>query len=179
MAELSVQPMQEADVEPIVSYWTRMGSEDLERMGVDPARVPSAEALRASLAELCRTPEAALPTCYLIWRVDGAPVGYASLKDIRRGETGSIHLHIWDPEMRGKGYGRRLFARSALYFYERFALGRIVCEPKAGNPMPNRLLRRSGYALLGTRTGTSSELSRVCELNVYLIDRRVAERAAA
>jgi RimJ/RimL family protein N-acetyltransferase len=65
---------------------------------------------------------------------------------------------------------------SALDFYERFSLKRIICEPKADNPMANRLLQKIGFPLVLTRVAASSELSVVCELNRYEIPREIAER---
>ena len=118
------------------------------------------------------------PTAYSIWLADGEPIGYSSLKNIRRGQRAEIHLHVWSTAFRGRGLGDRLFALSALGFYERFALRQIVCEPSAGNRMPNRMLQKAGYPLLGTRVGASSELSRICLLNTYDVRREIAQRRA-
>jgi len=172
---LSIRPLQRGDVPALVGYWTDASPGDLERMGVDPAKLPTAVELTRSLLTLCHTAERETRAFYSIWEVDGEPIGYASLKNIRRGESGEIHLHIWNAAARGKGYGAKLFSLSALDFFERFALTRIVCEPKVDNPMPNRMLTKAGYPLIGTRVGASSEVSAVGELNVYSIDRRIAE----
>lgn len=176
---LGVRPMRTEDVPAVVRYWTEASRSDLERMGVDAAKLPTADELARSLSTLCLTSAREARTFYLVWEVDGAAIGYASLKNIRYGDSGEIHLHIWDASARGQGHGARLFALSALDFYERFALKRIVCEPKADNPMPNRMLHKSGFALLGMRVGASSELSKICQLNVYSIDRETAARIVA
>jgi len=65
---------------------------------------------------------------------------------------------------------------SALDFYERFNLKRIICEPKADNPMANRMLKKIGFPLILTHVAASSEISVVCELNRYEILRDIAER---
>jgi hypothetical protein len=62
-----------------------------------------------------------------------------------------------------------------LDLYERFKLKRMVCEPKADNPSPNRLLQRIGFPLISTRIGRSSGLSVICKLNTYDIMGHVAE----
>jgi RimJ/RimL family protein N-acetyltransferase len=90
-------------------------------------------------------------------------------------EFGSMHLHMWRADLRGKGYGGRLFCLAAIEFYKRFKLKRIICEPKADNPSPNRLLQRIGFPLASTRIGRSSELSSICNLNRYDILREIAE----
>src|SRR5262245_14828918 len=146
-ARLGVRPMRTEDVPAFVRYWTEASRSDLERMGVDVARLPAADELARSLSALCQVPEREARAFYLVWEVDGVPIGHASLKNIRYGDSGEIHLHIWDAAARGRGHGARLFALSALDFYERFSLTRIVCEPKADNPMPNRMLRKAGFAL--------------------------------
>jgi RimJ/RimL family protein N-acetyltransferase len=176
---LGVRPLRIEDVPAVVRYWTGASRAELDRMGVDVTKLPSADELARSLSALCLVPVREARAAYLVWEVDGAPIGHAGLKNIRYGDSGDMHLHIWDSAARGRGYGARLFALSALEFYERFALTRIVCEPKADNPMPNRMLQKSGYALLGSRVGASSELSTVCRLNVYSIDRATAARIAA
>jgi RimJ/RimL family protein N-acetyltransferase len=175
--DLRVRPLAPADLPAIVRYWTTAEAADLERMGVDTAKLPTAEALTAALMALC-APAVEHRTAYSVWLVGGEPIGYSSLKNIDRGERADIHLHVWNAGFRGRGFGARLFARSALYFYDRFALRRIVCEPSAANPMPNRMLQKAGYPLLGTRLGASSELSRVCLLNIYDIRREIAAQSA-
>ena len=178
-ARLGVRPMRIEDVPAVVRYWTGASRADLDRMGVDIARLPGADELTRSLSAVCHEPVREARAAYLVWEVDGVPIGHAGLKNIRYGDSGDMHLHIWDAAARGRGHGARLFALSALDFYERFGLTRIVCEPKADNPMPNRMLQKSGYALLESRVGASSELSTICRLNVYSIDRETAARIAA
>jgi hypothetical protein len=82
---------------------------------------------------------------------------------------------MWRADLRGKGHDAYLFCLAAVDFYERFKLKRIVCEPKADNPPPNRLLQRIGFPLISTRIGRSSELSVICKLNTYEIMCHIAE----
>jgi RimJ/RimL family protein N-acetyltransferase len=175
MVALTVRPMQFSDVPRIVDYWCNATPEDLERMGADPAKVPPRETLRRQLEELAKTPESATKAFYSIWLMDGRPIGYSPLKNIVHGHGGEMHLHVWEGALRGKGYGATLFCKSAVDFFDRFALKAIVCEPSSKNPMPNGMLTRVGFAFRGTRLGASSELSLVGELNTYEIAREVAE----
>jgi RimJ/RimL family protein N-acetyltransferase len=179
MPELAVRPLRPEDIPRIVDYWTKATAEDLRRMGADPAKIPAKEQLTASLLRLCATPESELPNFYSVWLVDGRAVGYSSLKNIVHGDRGEMHLHMWDDSLRGKGYGAVLFCLSAVDFYTRFRLKDVICEPSSSNPMPNRMLQRIGFPLVKTYVGASSELSMVCELNRYQIDRAIAERYLA
>lgn len=147
-------------------------------MGLAIDRVPSANRLRSELEVMIAAPLHRLRSFVLAWCVDGKTIGHSSLKGIVPGDFGSIHLHMWRADLRGKGYGPRLFCLSALDFYERFNLKRIICEPKADNPMANRMLQKIGFPLVLTHVAGSSELSIICELNRYEILRDVAQRYA-
>jgi len=169
---LGVRPLQEHDISRIVAYFCRATPAQLEAMGVDAERVPSPDELAASLR---RTLEPGSPHAYSIWEVEGQAVGHAGLKEIEPGEQGSIHLHLWVPELRGRGRGALLFCRSVVAFYEQFSLERMICEPSANNPAPNAMLCRIGFPLLGERYGRSSELSAETRLMRYAIERPIAE----
>lgn len=173
---LTVRPLDSEDFDGYIAYFTQLSKADVERMGVAVDRVPSAAQLRSDLEAMIATPVDWLRSFVLAWCVDGLTIGHSSLKDIVPGEVGSIHLHMWRADFRGKGYGPRLFCLSALDCYKRFNLKRIICEPKADNPMANRMLQKIGFPLVLTRVAAGSDLGIVCKLNRYEIVRDVAER---
>ena len=175
---LTVRPLATEDLDGYIAYFTLPSKADAERMGLAIDRVPSPTGLRAEVEAMMAAPLDRLSSFVLAWCVDGKTVGHSSLKDIVPCDFGSIHLHMWRADLRGKGYGPRLFCLSALDFYERFNLKRIICEPKADNPMANRMLKKIGFPLVLTHVAASSELSVVCQLNRYEILRDVAERYA-
>ena len=176
MPRLTVRPLASEDFDGYIAYFTQASKADAERMGLAIDRVPSASRMRSDLEAMIATPLDRFHSFVLAWCLDGTTIGHSSLKDIVLGEFGSIHLHMWRADLRGKGYGPRLFCLSALDFYERFNLKQIICEPKADNPMANRLLQRIGFPLVLTHVAAGSELSVVCELNRYDVLRDVAER---
>lgn len=175
-ARLTIRPLATEDLDDYVAYFTRISKVDAERMGLAIDRVPSATRLRSDLEAMIAAPLDRIRSFVLAWCVDGKAIGHSSLKNIVPGDFGSIHLHMWRADLRGKGYGPRLFCLSALDFYERFNLKRIICEPKADNPMANRMLEKIGFPLVLTHVAAGSELGFVCELNRYEILRDVAER---
>jgi RimJ/RimL family protein N-acetyltransferase len=175
-ARLTVRPLASEDFDGYIAYFTRPSKADAERMGLAIDRVPPATRMRSDLEAMIAAPLNQLRSFVLAWCVDGNTVGHSSLKDIVPGDVGSIHLHMWHADLRAKGYGPRLFCLSVLDFYQRFNLKRIICEPKADNPMANRMLKKIGFPLVLTHVAASSELSVVCELNRYEILREVAER---
>jgi RimJ/RimL family protein N-acetyltransferase len=176
VTKLTVREFRPSDIESIVRYFYDAPAADLERMGVEASRLPPEDDMRASLAEVLKVPAGEGPSCYLIWEVDGRAIGHASLKDIIPRECGGMHLHMWDDSCRGKGIGGELFCRAALEFYRLYDLPMIVCEPRAANPMPNRMLQKIGFPLVRTYRGASSSLSAVTELNRYEIRREIVER---
>jgi RimJ/RimL family protein N-acetyltransferase len=175
-ARLTVRPLTSEDFDDFIAYFTRATKADAERMGLAIDRVPSAARMRSDLEAMLAAPLDQLRTFVLAWHFNGETIGHSSLKGIVAGEFGSIHLHMWRADLRGKGYGPRLFCLSVLDFYERFNLKRIICEPKADNPMANRMLKKIGFPLVLTHVAAGSELSVVCELNRYEILRGIAER---
>jgi len=176
MPRLTVRPLAREDFDGFIAYFTRASKVDAERMGLAIDKVPSPIQLRSDLEAMIATPVDRLRSFVLAWCLDDKTIGHSSLKDIVPGESGSIHLHMWRADLRGRGYGPRLFCLSALDFYERFNLKRIICEPKADNPMANRMLQKIGFPLVLTHVAAGSELSVVCELNRYEILRDITER---
>ena len=176
MPRLTVRPLASEDFDGFIAYFTRASKADAERMGLAIDKVPSPAQLRSDLEAMIATPVDRLRSFVLAWCIDDKTIGHSSLKDIVPGEFGSIHLHMWRADLRGRGYGPLLFCLSALDLYERFNLKRIICEPKADNPMANRMLQKIGFPLIQTHVAASSELSVVCELNRFEILRDVAER---
>jgi trans-aconitate methyltransferase len=143
-------------------------------MGCDLSRFPTGEEYVQILTRQFESPENQTTASYSMWLVDGIVIGFSSLKDIEYGIRGSMHLHMWDEAKRGKGLGGRLFCLSAVDFYERFLVREIVCEPSATNPLPNRMLQKVGFPLLGSRFGRSSDLGEEQQLNTYSITREAA-----
>ena len=178
MPRLTVRPLAPADFDGFIAYFTRVPKADAERMGLAIDKVPSPTQLRSDLEAMIATPVDRLRSFVLAWCIDGKTIGHSSLKNIVPRESGSMHLHMWRADLRGRGYGPRLFCLSVLDFYERFNLKRIICEPKADNPMANRLLQRIGFPLILTHVAAGSELAFICELNRYEIVRDIAERYA-
>jgi RimJ/RimL family protein N-acetyltransferase len=175
---LTVRPLASEDFNGYIAYFTRPSEADAERMGLAIDRVPSASRLRSDLEAMIATPLDQVRSFVLAWCLDGQTIGHSSLKDIVPGDIGSMHLHMWRADLRGKGYGPLLFCLSAIDFYQRFNLKRIICEPKADNPMANRMLQRIGFPIVLAHVAASSELSVVCELNRYEILLDVAAQYA-
>jgi RimJ/RimL family protein N-acetyltransferase len=173
--DLAVRPMLPDEAPLVVRYFLDASPADLGRMGVDPAKLPDPASWERSLRSTLANPPPASPSAYYTWLVGGEPVGFSSLKDVEVGGTASQHLHMWSAGHRGQGHGAILFCLTAVAAHDRFRLRSILCEPKASNPMPNRLLARVGFPLVRTYEGASSDLSAVTTLNRYEVRRDIAQ----
>ena len=172
--DFAVRPLELSDIPHIVNYWLESSPEALVRMGADASKMPPVEQFEISLKSTLGHANQDAKVAYQIWLVNGISIGFSSLKNIQFGESGEMHLHMWNSSFRGKGYGAILFCLSAMNFYKEFRLKTIKCEPIASNPMPNRMFHKIGFPLVDTRIGASSELSLICELNQYNIALNVA-----
>src|SRR5262249_36411907 len=173
--ELSVRPLAAQDFDDFIKYWVGLSPAEIERLGVAIDRLPTPDRMRSDLEAMLGAPDEGVRSFVLAWCINGEAIGHSSLKDMVPGEFGSIHLHMWRADLRGKGHGAHLFCLAAVDFYKRFNLKRIICEPKADNPSPNRLLQRIGFPLVSTRIGRGSELGAICKLNCYDVVRGIAE----
>lgn len=174
MTYLSIRPLREGDIPNIVSYWFENSDANLIQMGADKTKLNSQTEFTNSLKTVCNTPLDKAKSYYMTWLIDDKPIGYNALKDIAKNEIAHMHLHMWNAEYRGKGYGAKLFCMAALEFYSIFNLKMILCEPRSSNPIPNKMLEKIGFKKWKTYLSTSSELSLTCELNSYIIDHNVA-----
>lgn len=176
MTKLSIRPLEENDIPNIVQYWFENSDENMLQIGADKSKFSSPTEFAQSLKTACHTPLAQSKVYYLVWLIDNQPIGYNALKDIATNEIAHMHLHMWNADYRGKGYGAKLFCMAALEFYNLFNLKMILCEPHSSNPMPNRMLSKIGFKKWKTYISTSSELALTCELNSYIIDPKIATR---
>jgi RimJ/RimL family protein N-acetyltransferase len=172
---LSVRPLAAEDFDEFINYWLGLSPAEIQRLGVASDRLPSPDRMRSDLEAMLAAADENVRSFVLAWCIDGEAIGHSSLKEIVAGESGSMHLHMWRADLRAKGLGAHLFCLAAVDLYKRFKLKRIICEPKADNPAPNRLLQRIGFPLVSTRTGRGSELGTICKLNCYNIVREIAE----
>lgn len=152
MAEsLEVRPFESAaEYERMIDYFLDAGEETLRAMGVDPARLPGRDEWLATVLADHEAPDYEKERLYLGWWVDGELVGHSSLSHIEPGEQAHVHLHLWRPGTRRRGLGTELVARSVDAAFERFRLRRVLCEPAAHNPAPQRTVRRLGFRHLET-----------------------------
>jgi hypothetical protein len=104
-----------ADYELMVDYFLVADEAFLRGMGVDPAKLPTREAwLDRLLPDLDRE-DREKQAYYLGWLYDGVPIGHSNVNRIRYEEDAYIHLHSWNPHLRGAGLGTDFCRERSMY----------------------------------------------------------------
>lgn len=145
---LSVRELRSDDIEALTNYWLHADPAFLQGMGVDLGKLPKREEWHRMLTEQLATPQKEKKSYALIWEVDGQAVGHSNINKIVFGQEAYMHLHIWNPQVRKKGYGVQFIRLSLPYYFTNFELQTLYCEPYALNPAPNLTLARAGFRLL-------------------------------
>lgn len=145
---LSVRELQESDIVLITQYWLGADPAFLQGMGADLSKMPSEEGWRKMLMEqLAQSIEEKKSYC-IIWLIDGVAVGHSNANKIIFGEEAYMHLHLWKPLARQKGYGTALVRKTLPYFFHNLQLKKLFCEPYALNDAPNRTLEKVGFTFI-------------------------------
>ena len=145
---LSVREMQAPDIELITRYWLTADPDFLVGMGVDLTKMPSKENWLQMLSEQLEQSYSEKKSYCTIWLVDQEPVGHSNVNKIKFGEEAFMHLHLWKPTLRMKGFGEQLVKKSLPYFFKNMQLKKLYCEPYALNPAPNKVLEKLGFSFV-------------------------------
>lgn len=144
----SIRHIAEQDISYIVNYFHECSDELLFTMGVDKNKLMEkgkwcniiAEDLNKSLHEK--------QFCYLLWKIDGRPIGHSNINKISYGNHAYIHMHIWHEEHRSGGNGSYFLGKCIPEYFEKFRLKKLYCEPNAHNQASNNTLARAGFIFL-------------------------------
>ncbi|MFN0187127.1 MAG: GNAT family N-acetyltransferase [Bacteroidia bacterium] len=144
-SNLSVREITKEDISPLVDYWMNSPDEFLTNMGVDLSKVPSREDFIAMIETQVKTPYPEKKSFAVIWFLDGKAIGHSNIGPVVFGEEANVHLHIWNEEHRGKGFGLECLRKSILIYFNLFKLKRIYCEPYALNTGSNKTVEKLGF----------------------------------
>jgi len=154
-----------------IDYFHSSTPEHLETMGVDPTRISPRAVWSARFKELFALPIAERPSFYVIWRLDGQPIGFSSYDKIVFGNRANMHLHVVVPELRQQGLGVECVRRSVEIYFRTLALKQLFCEPNAYNVAPNRALQKAGFKYLKTYKTVPGPLNYHQAVTRWLIER--------
>ena len=148
--ERTLRELESDDIQWVVGYFWEAALEFLEAMGVDRAKLPARDEWQRIIHDDLARPLVARQFYYLIWEIDGTPVGHSNINKIVFGREAYMHLHLWRAAARRSGHGFHFIRESIARYFERFRLQNLFCEPYARNPAPNRLLTKVGFAHVQT-----------------------------
>lgn len=173
---IQIEEMLREEIHLMVDYFLNADESFLRGMGADPAKLPSRSQWISLLEEDLQKPLAKRSFFYLVWKVEDRPVGHTNINKIHFGDHASMHLHIWYPEARRAGLGFHALQQSIPIFFNKFQLKKLICEPYAHNPAPNRTLSKLGFEFIRTYETTPGWINYHQSVSRYELRKAVAEQ---
>ena len=141
---LAVRPLTAEDIPYIEKYWRTRSPETLVLMGVDAEKLQPVD-FNSVVGDQLSLPIENRSNFYVIWMMDGKPIGHSNVGKLSFGEEATMHLHVWDAEQRQRGVGTAMVLKSLKLYFDTLQLKRVICEPNALNEAPNKTLTRAGF----------------------------------
>ena len=165
--KLSTRELIESDIERIVDYFLNADIDFLKHMGADklklPERKPWINLIQAEYGKTYKEKE----FYYIIWQIDGQPVGHSNINNIEFGKTAAMHLHLWENDSRRKGLAAEFLKSSIQDYFENFKLQKIICEIRIENTAPLKVLEKNGFELMRTYDTTPGWINYHQTVNRY------------
>ncbi len=137
-----------SDIEKIVDYFIDAESDFLKGMGADKSKLPERQKWIYNLQSELIKPYREKDYYYIIWLLDGQPVGHSNVNHIDFGESATMHLHLWNSGTRKSGLGLEFLKMTIPLYFEKLELKKLICEPYSENIAPNRTLKKIGFDLI-------------------------------
>ena len=147
-AQIKVREIEIKDIDLIADYWLESESDFLIGMGVDLNKLPTRSGLQKMLTEQINTSIINKKSYALIWELNGKQIGHSNINGIEFGIQATMHLHLWKSINRKKGIGAELVRKSIPFYFENFKIEKLICEPYALNPAPNKTLEKIGFEFI-------------------------------
>lgn len=144
-SNLSVREISRENIPSLVNYWLNSPDDFLVNMGVDLSKLPSREDFTTMIESQLITPYAEKKSFAVIWFYGERAIGHSNISPIVFGEEAFVHLHIWEQDFRGNGFGLECLRKSIPIYFNHFNLKRIFCEPYTLNTGSNRTIEKLGF----------------------------------
>jgi RimJ/RimL family protein N-acetyltransferase len=147
-ARLVLEPVGEADVDPLLALWNDPVVRRMHGLGTEP--LPPAAVLR-----WLRTPDRAL--CWLARAGgEGAAAGVVELSARERPPgVREIGVAVAEP-VRGRGVGREMVEAVCRWAFARLEAAAVRAEVRVDNEAALRLFERAGFSPIGEAAGGST-----------------------
>lgn len=140
-----VREIRKSDIELLADYWFNSDPGFLTSMGADKEKLPTKSQFIQMLTEQVDLPYKDKKSYALIWEMDGKQIGHSNVNNILYENEATVHLHLWELGYRKRGLGSEFVKKSLLYYFKNLKLNKIICEPYALNPAPNKTLKKVGF----------------------------------
>lgn len=167
---INVREITQQDFNKIADYWLLSNPDFLVRMGVDLQKLPSRYGLINMLKEQLKLPLHLKQSYALIWELDHEPIGHSNVNNIEYGKQATMHLHLWNSNTRKKGFGTELIKKTLPFYFKNLKLKKLICEPYALNPAPNRTLHNVGFHFIKKYTTIPGTLNFEQEVNRWELE---------
>ena len=161
------------EYELMLDYFYRADESLLHGMGVDRLKLPQRDKWIEALLDDHEKPDNERDRFYLVWIFRRQRIGHSSINKIIHGREAHIHLHLWNSELRKAGLGTEFVRKSAHFFWERFQLKKLLCEPWVENPAPNRVLEKLGFKFVRRYRTTPGPINYEQDVNRYELDHKI------
>jgi len=168
---LNAREVRKEDIPLILNYWYSCSEEYLRGMGADINKLPSRDEFGKMIENQIEKSYEQKNGYATIWEIDGVPCGHCNINGIKYGEVANMHLHMWKPQNRKRGMGITLVKKSIALFFENFELKKIICEPYALNPAPNKLIPKLGFDFIKKYHTTPGSINFPQEVNCYTLSK--------
>ncbi|WP_196892607.1 GNAT family N-acetyltransferase [Aureivirga marina] len=166
---LSIRELEIKDIPLITDYWLLSDKDFLISMGVALDKIPSRENFTKMLTKQLSLPIKERQTYALIWEIDGNAVGHTNVNEIVENKQAKMHLHLWNATNRKKGVGVKLVQKSLPIFFDKLNLEKIICEPYAENPAPNKVLEKIGFTFIKSHVTIPGSINFEQKVNTWEI----------
>lgn len=174
--DLSIREASINDIAKVVDYFLDSDEEFMKGMGADKSRFPERDQWISHFNESSTLSYEHKKSLIIIWLYRGEAVGHSSLNKIQFSKEAFMHLHLWNKVQRQLGWGQRFMKMTIPYYFNKFKLNELYCEPFAENPAPNKTLRKLGFRFLKTYKTTPGTINFYQSVNRYVINKNEIER---
>jgi len=174
--KLSVRNIEERDISHLLNYWYSCDADYLKTLGADINKLPSREDFGKMLLKQISAPFEDKKAYATIWLIDDVPKGHCNTNMIHFEKEANMHLHLWEPMDRHKGIALSLAKESMKLFFENLNLKKLICEPYALNPAPNKFLPKLGYTFIKKYETIPGSINFQQEVNRYEITKETFQK---
>ena len=167
--KFTVRECKENDIEIIADYFITASTDYLEGMGVDKNKFPKRDEYIVKLQHELTKPYSEKELYYIVWEQNGKAVGHSNVNNIIFGEVATMHLHVWNPQLRQNGLGTQFLKKTIPLYFKNLELKKLICQPYAKNISPNKTLQKVGFNFVKNYKTVPGPINFYQEVNLYEI----------